>query len=100
MKYLPADAQTVIRGLLCAFTVLLAVYAGVIAFGENGYLELRQMRAELAEIRSVNASVEQKNNALHQTVHRLKTDPVYIEHIIRTQLQMNAPGEIIFKFTD
>ncbi len=100
MNPLPASAQTVIRGLLSAFTVLLAIYAGFIAFGEGGYLELRQMRAELAEIREINASLEQENNAVYHTVHRLKNDPVYIEHVIRTQLQMNAPGEMIFKFTD
>ncbi len=100
MNHLPAGAQAVIRGLLSAFTVLLAVYTGFIAFGEDGYLELREMRAELAEIREINASVEQENNAIYQTVHRLKNDPVYIEHVIRTQLQMNAPGEMIFKFTD
>ena len=100
MNTLPASAQTVIRGLLMTFTVLLAVYAGFIAFGEDGYLELRQMRAELVEIREINASLEQENNTVYHTVHRLKNDPIYIEHVIRTQLQMNAPGEMIFKFTD
>jgi cell division protein FtsB len=84
--------------LLCAMAILFLAYLGIIVFGSNGYLHLRGMRAELEQLKIQNASIEEENRALLQTVNRLKNDPVYIEHVIRKQLQMNEPNEIVFKF--
>ncbi len=98
MSNAPTDKQRNITALFYALLVLLVVYTGSIVFGDKGFLHLQRMQAELEQVKAENASIEEENNALYHTVHRLKNDPVYIEHVIRKQLQMNAPGEIIFKF--
>lgn len=87
-------------GVCCALTAILILYSGSIVFGENGFLDVRRMRANLAQIQSENTAIGEKNRSLSRSVHRLKNDPDYIEHIIRQQLQMNAPGEIIFRFDE
>ncbi|MFO8111761.1 MAG: septum formation initiator family protein [Desulfosalsimonadaceae bacterium] len=98
MSNASTNRPRIVTAAFYALSLLLFVYAGVIVFGDSGFLHLQRMQTELAQLKAQNASIEEENNALYHTVHRLKNDPVYIEHVIRKQLQMNAPGEIIFKF--
>jgi len=90
--------QKTIAAAFWTLAVVLCLYIGVILFGENGFLHLQQLRDEHQQIKDHNASIEENNNQLYLTVNRLKNDPAYIEHVIREQLQMNSPDEIIFKF--
>lgn len=94
------DGQIFVKAAFSAIATVFFIYAGLIVFGDNGFLHLQQMRAELDQLKTLNASIEEDNNDLYHTVNRLKNDPVYIEHVIRKQLQMNGPDEIIFKFSD
>lgn len=98
MSNAPTDRSKIVDAAFYALSVLLVVYVGLIVFGDSGFLHLQRMQTELAQLTAQNASIEEENNARYHTVNRLKNDPVYIEHVIRKQLQMNAPGEIIFKF--
>ncbi len=100
MSNAPTDRPKIVTAAFYALSVLLVLYAGVIVFGDSGFLHLQRMQAELAKLKAQNASIEEENSARYHTVNRLKNDPVYIEHVVRKQLQMNAPGEIIFKFSD
>ncbi len=100
-KHTANKKQTEDKTIAAAFWSLAAVlclYIGVIFFGENGFLHLQQLRDEHQRFKDRNASIEEKNNQLYLTLNRLKNDPAYIEHVIREQLQMNSPDEIIFKF--
>ncbi len=94
------DGQIFAKAAFSAIVAVFFIYAGLIVFGDNGFLHLQQMRAELEQLKALNASIEKDNNDLYNTVNRLKNDPVYIEHVIRKQLQMNGPDEIIFKFSN
>ena len=100
MKKTSEDPQKFYRAGTFALFIVLGVYIGFIVFGDNGYMHLQQMKVELLKLKARNASTEEENNALFHSVHRLKNDPVYIEHVIRKQLQMNAANEIIFKFDE
>ena len=100
MKVLSTVREITVKYGHYVFMALLAVYGGYIVFGDDGYMHLQRMKAELAEIRTVNAAAEEENTTLYHSVSRLKNDPAYIEHVIREQLQMNSPTEIIFKFNE
>jgi type II secretory pathway pseudopilin PulG len=59
---------------------------------ERGY------KAELAtEQRQIAAALETQNQLKLETEH-LKSDPAYVEHIARDQLNMGKPGETIIRF--
>lgn len=100
MKKTSEDPQKYYRGGIFVLSVVLAVYIGFIVFGDNGYMHLQQMKVELLQLKARNAATEEENNVLSHAVNRLKNDPVYIEHVIRKQLQMNTANEIIFKFDE
>ena|GEM_PF-565088 len=88
------------RLFLVGVAILLVLNIGRILFGENGLYELQRMRLELSTLKDKNNRLESENNALFQTIDRLKNDPAYIEHIARQELQMIARDEIVFKFQD
>ncbi len=87
-----------IRIICYVAIVLLAAYLGHIFIGKNGMDELRSMRQQLNTLKQENARLEKKNIELYRTVNRLKTDPVYIDYIIRRELQMTGKDEEVFKF--
>lgn len=90
--------QKTISAAFWMLAVVLCLYTGSILLGENGFLHLQQLRDEHRQLKDHNASIEENNNHLYLTVNRLKNDPAYMEHVIREQLQMNLPDEVIFKF--
>lgn len=92
------NRQKILSVAFYTLSAAFIMYMGATVFGNNGFFHVQQMQAELKQLKSQNTSIEEENSALHHTVTRLKNDPVYIEHVIREQLQMNAPGEIIFRF--
>ena len=78
--------------------LLLAFYLGHIFIGKNGMTELQSMQGQLNTLKQENAHLEQQNIELYRTVNRLKTDPIYIDYIIRQELQMIGRDEMVFKF--
>ncbi|WP_459922522.1 FtsB family cell division protein [Desulfatiferula olefinivorans] len=76
----------------------LLVLALVIVFRENGLLDLRARRQQLARAVSENEALEQKNMALYHEVRRLKHDDVYLDHVARKELGMVKHDEIIIRF--
>ncbi|GAB7080711.1 FtsB family cell division protein [Megalodesulfovibrio paquesii] len=66
--------------------------------GEHGlfsYLELRGRQAELAQRK---AAIDEKSLALSNEIRLLKEDRVYIEKIIRQQLNYIRPNEVLYLF--
>lgn len=76
----------------------LLVLALVVVFKENGLLDLRARRQQLARAISENDALKEKNMALYHEVRRLKHDDVYLDHVARKELGMVKHDEIIIKF--
>jgi len=80
----------------CFFFPLLVM----IISGGNGFLDLKRLEKEKAEIIEQTRDLESKNLKLYRRVERLKNDPVFIENVARQELGMIGKDEIILKFKD
>jgi cell division protein FtsB len=60
--------------------------------------EYLQLRAQEAVSRRRLAEAEQRLHEQQQVLARLRTDPAYVERIIRQQLGYAKPDEFIFRF--
>ncbi|AOY58900.1 MULTISPECIES: FtsB family cell division protein [Desulfococcus] len=69
----------------------------MIIFGGKGLMDLKTMRLNKERIIQRNEALVEKNLSLHQTVVRLKDDPVFIEHVAREDLGLIKSDEIIMK---
>ena len=81
-------------------SVMMGVYLLIIIFGGHGLMALRSMHRDLDSVKQQNARVEQQNTEMYRAINRLKNDPEYIEYMARHELNMVAPGEIVFKFSE
>jgi len=72
----------------------------MIISGGNGFLDLKRLEKEKAEIIEQTRDLESKNLKLYRKVERLKNDPVFIENVARQELGMIGKDEIILKFKD
>ena len=60
--------------------------------------EYLQLRAQEATSRRRLAEAEQRLRDQEQILTRLRTDPAYVERVIRRQLGYAKPDEFIFRF--
>ena len=85
-----ATATQVIIGVV-AFSGLLLFFVPVIN-------KTQQYEADQAELRAnIDKALADQQEIKLETEH-MKTDPAYVEHIARDQLQMGKPGEYIVSF--
>lgn len=66
-------------------------------FGERGFLAMRRQQQEKQKLEQEVRQIQEQNRALGQSIHRLKTDPAYIERLAREQHGLARPGEHVFK---
>ena len=66
-------------------------------FGTHGVLAMRRSKRETQEIRKDILRLDEDNQKLQERVKSLKTDPAAIEKIMREQMKLKRPGEIIFE---
>ncbi|MGH9815398.1 MAG: FtsB family cell division protein [Candidatus Acidiferrales bacterium] len=66
-------------------------------FGGRGFLAMRRQQQEVRKIQQAIEQISQENRELTDKVHRLKTDPQYIERLAREQMGLSRPGEHVFK---
>ncbi len=66
-------------------------------FGTHGVLAMRRSKKETQEIRKEILRLDQDNQRLQDRVKSLKTDPAAIEKIMREQMRLKRPGEVIFE---
>ncbi|PTY04766.1 septum formation initiator [Opitutaceae bacterium EW11] len=89
-----------LRRLIIAFYLLLflslAAGSGVFFLQtKREYTRLQQMEAQ-SKVRL--AEAEQKLREQERVLERLRTDPAYVEMIIRQRLGYSKPDEYIFRF--
>ena len=68
-----------------------------ILFGESGFFDLQQLKAENFRLVERNQSLEQENLLLYREIDRLKNDMKYIENIARHELGMVGKDEVVVK---
>lgn len=66
-------------------------------FGTHGVLAMRRSKKETQEIRKDILRLDEDNQKLQERVKSLKSDPAAIEKIMREQMKLKRPGEIIFE---
>jgi cell division protein DivIC len=66
----------------------------------EAYEELKQLKQTEAVTRAKLAAVEQQLADQKRILERLKSDPAYVEKVIREKLRYAKPGEMIFKFRE
>ena len=62
--------------------------------------ELGRLKRAEAELRKKVAEAEERLKAQNRILERLRTDPYFVEKIIKTQSNYGRPGDVIFKFED
>jgi len=89
-----------LRRIIISFYVLL--FVGV-AVGSAGFLW--QTRAEFLKLREVEegsrarlALAEERLRDQRKTLERMRSDPAYVEMVIRRRLGYAKPDEVIFRF--
>jgi cell division protein FtsB len=84
--------------LLSLVTLVLLNILLVIIFGDRGLVEVSRLKGERERLLRDNHDLNQKNLSLRREIERLKTDPVYIEHVARQELGMIGRDEVIVRF--
>jgi len=79
--------------------LLLSFFLLFIIWGDQGFIELKELQLEYQQLYHHSQSLEQENVNLHQLIERLKHDPKYVERIARTELGMIRDNETIIKFS-
>jgi len=80
-----------------ALTVL-AVMAMVILFSHRGLYKVYRFGHERVRLEQENARLAAENDRLARTIDRLQRDPVFIQDLIRQELNFVRKNEIIFQF--
>ncbi len=77
---------------------LLLWLAGMIIFGQNGYLDYRALENKKQRLVSENRAAAETNRDLRRKVVRLKNDSDYIEYVARKELGMVDRDALIYRF--
>ncbi len=99
---MPFIGPTTVDSRRLIVTVCFVLLTGFGIWEGGQFLEAR---SEYLHHLRVQAAVEGKLTAARarlaeqdQTLHRLKTDPVFVEKVLRENLKYARPGEVIFRF--
>ena len=89
------------RLLLTAYLLLLlTAAAGSAAYFWQTRQEFRQLQAGEEQAQRRLTEVKARLHEQEQILQRLRTDPAYVEMIIRRRLGYAKPDEVIFRFED
>ena len=89
--------STLHKALLILVGLALIHLLLLVAFGDKGLMDLHRARDRRDRIRAENKEIATENLGLHREIHRLKSDPAYVEHVARRDLGMVGPGEIVVR---
>jgi len=93
------DMFQVNRLVIWFIFLLLSFFLFFIIWGDQGFIELQELRSEYRQLYAQSKSLEQENVNLHRLIERLKHDPKYVERIARTELGMIRANEMIIQFS-
>ena len=85
------------KALLILVGLALVPLLLLVVFGDKGFVDLHRARDLRDRIRSENREIAKENLRLNREVHRLKSDPAYVEHVARRELGMVGRGEMVIR---
>jgi cell division protein DivIC len=89
------------RIIIAVYVVLLASFgAGTGALLWEAWGEYRQLKQIEAASERRLADAQTRLREQERILERLKTDPVYVEKVVRQRLNYAKPGEVHFRFED
>jgi cell division protein FtsB len=90
------------KGFL-AFAILGGVTALLLLsalFGEQGFLKVRHLENERAELEEKVAVLEGETRSLRGEIRGMRSDPFLYEKAARERLGLVKPGEVVYDFRD
>ncbi len=90
--------RVVIRLALLATVVVVVLYLFV--FSRYGFLCLKEIEAENAELEDRIAAVETENAELRGEIERMENDMEAIERLARTDLGLIKEGDKVYRFVE
>lgn len=96
---LPVSAMSLGRFLATVYTVVflaLSAFAGI-SFAQT-YQELKNVRTQETETRQRLQVAEQDLREQERMLEQLRSDPLYVESMIRRKLGYAKQGETVFRF--
>lgn len=89
------------RILAATYVVLVAAFVlAVSAWFFDAHAEYRQLKITEAATQQRLADAKRRLFEQQRELERLKSDPVYVEKVIRKRLGYARPGEFIFRYED
>ena len=90
--------RVVIRLALSAIVVVVVLYLFV--FSRHGYLRLKELDKENAELEGRIARVEEENAELRDEIKRMENDLEVVERLARTDLGLIKDGDTVYRFVE
>jgi cell division protein FtsB len=84
--------------IYAALFVVVAAFSGIFFF--RTYQEYAQLGRREAESRQRLAQAEERLKLQARVLQRLRTDPAYVERVIRRRMLYARPDEFLFRFDD
>jgi len=91
------------RKLVRLFLASLFIIGSVVvwlAFGQHGFIHLYRVGKERQACEQRIKKLVEENQALFDEIQRLRTDPEYVEHVVRKELGFVRENEIIYRFQE
>jgi cell division protein DivIC len=92
------NARRLIVWIYAALFLLVGGFSGTFFF--RTYREYAQLQRVEAETRQRLAQAEERLKRQERVLERLRTDPAYVEKVIRRQMLYARPDEFLFRFED
>ena len=83
------------KALLAIGTIAAGLY--LFLSGEDGYVQVRSKKQELAQLRQRIEVLEAQNDSLRHQLWQLDNDIDYIEKVAREEFGMVRPGESVYR---
>lgn len=90
----------IVRAAAFASGLLSIVLVGAALLGDHGVLRHEKLREELANAKTLNQGLESENRRLRAEAEALRSDPEYVESVIRDELGFVRKDELIFLFKE
>jgi len=96
--------ESLVNARRLIFSLYIALFAGLGAMGCVLFVEARAEYSRLVRIEDDNRrrldEAETRLREEEKVLERMRTDPVYVEKVIRRRLGYAKPDEFIFRFDD
>ncbi len=90
--------RVLIRGGIAVVIISVLVYLFI--FSKYGYLRMRELQRENADLEERVTEVERKNEELETEIGRLEDDMEAVERLAREELGLVKEGETIYRFIE